>query len=427
MFQTRIHTWIPSAVCFVTGFFPVALAHAVTQGNAHPDGLSSLNQELTSVEFRRQLLADKPLTISERDWKAGWIALFDGDSLYGWRSEGDADFHVDEGRIIATTGSSPCLLRTTSQFGNYQLRIRFLADRDTNSGVFLHTAPRPKSPTVDCYELNIASADNPFPTGSLVGRARYASGDNRVEWETFDVFVLHDQVTVSLNGEEILEYRDAKPLLKGFIGLQFNSGAVAFDQVWLRPLSMQSLFDGKDLTAWRTFPEMDGEFAIDDQQTLHVTNGPGQLETKDRYRDFVLQLEARTNAPFLNSGVFFRCLPGERMNGYESQIHNGYEGGDRTIPKDFGTGGIFRRKPARRVNADDETWFAKTIIADGRHIATWVNGIQVCDWTDQRERDPNPRRGLRTEAGTIMIQAHDPTTDLNFRNIRIAETESRNR
>ena len=71
--------------------------------------------------------------------------------------------------------------------------------------------------------------------------------------------------------------------------------------------------------------------------------------------------------------------------------------------------------------ADDLEWFSKTIIADGPHMAVWVNGYQVSDWIDSRPPDPNPRRGLRLEPGTIMIQGHDPTTNLSFRNIRIAK------
>ena len=71
--------------------------------------------------------------------------------------------------------------------------------------------------------------------------------------------------------------------------------------------------------------------------------------------------------------------------------------------------------------ADDKTWFFKTIVADGPHFAVWVNGYQVSDWTDTRDPDPNPRNGLRSEPGTIQIQGHDPTTNLSFRNIAIAE------
>ena len=49
------------------------------------------------------------------------------------------------------------------------------------------------------------------------------------------------------------------------------------------------------------------------------------------------------------------------------------------------------------------------------------NGIQVVDWVDNRPMNANPRNGCRLEAGHISIQGHDPTTDLSFRNLRIAE------
>ena len=52
-------------------------------------------------------------------------------------------------------------------------------------------------------------------------------------------------------------------------------------------------------------------------------------------------------------------------------------------------------------------------------MSAWVNGIQVSDWTDTREVNENPRRGLRLEAGTIMIQGHDPKTNALFKQFNI--------
>jgi hypothetical protein len=77
------------------------------------------------------------------------------------------------------------------------------------------------------------------------------------------------------------------------------------------------------------------------------------------------------------------------------------------------------------VVSDDFQWFYKTIIAEGPHIAVWVNGQQVCDCTDKRQPHGNPRKGLRTQPGTIMIQGHDPTTNLSFRNFRVAQMRPR--
>ena len=156
-----------------------------------------------------------------------------------------------------------------------------------------------------------------------------------------------------------------------------------------------------------------------------MKNGRGLLETAGTYDNFALQFECFSNGKALNSGVFFRCIPGEFNNGYECQIQNGYKDGDRTKPQDCGTGGFYRRQDARRVVADDFQWFPMTLVASGPHMAAWVNGIQVSDWTDERKPDPNPRKGLRLEAGTLQLQGHDPTTDLSFRNLRIAPTAKR--
>ena len=60
-------------------------------------------------------------------------------------------------------------------------------------------------------------------------------------------------------------------------------------------------------------------------------------------------------------------------------------------------------------------------MAHGPHIAVWVNGIQVSDFTDTRPPNDNARNGYRSKPGVISIQGHDPTTDLSFRSLRIAE------
>jgi hypothetical protein len=61
-----------------------------------------------------------------------------------------------------------------------------------------------------------------------------------------------------------------------------------------------------------------------------------------------------------------------------------------------------------------------TVIAHGPHIATWVNGFQLTDWTDDRPKHDNPRQGLRIDPGTIQLQDHDSGTDVEFRNIQAA-------
>lgn len=370
-------------------------------------------------------VADSSVILTDAQLADGWISLFDGKTLYGWKAASNANFRVEDGAIVADEGDAG-LLRTTSQFSDFELHVEFAATATTNSGVFVRSPPTPKDVAKDCYEINIAPDDNPFPTAGIVKRIKAQpkglGGGNK--WQKFDIKAEGDKITVQRNGQVVTEYTDPSPLGRGYIGLQFREGRIAFRNVRLRPLRMKSLFNGSDLTNWKEYPDMDSRFSVKEEDggpVLHVANGRGQLETSKSFGDFVLQLECKTHAPSLNSGIFFRCIPGDTMMGYESQIQNGFKDGDRSKPEDCGTGGIFRRQDARRVVADDQKWFHKTLIVEGPHVAAWVNGYQVSDWSDTRKPHENPRKGLRLEAGTLMIQGHDPTTDISFRNLNAGE------
>jgi hypothetical protein len=314
---------------------------------------------------------------------------------------------------------------TTTEWAEYVLHVEFKSAERTNSGVFLLTPLGPTDPARDCYELNIAPVDNPFPTGSFVGRQRVKRKPKWQpvpdEWHSFDVAVLGDEFAVRLDGTSPLQYTEAKPLRIGHIGLQSREGPVAFRNLRLKPMGLQPLFNGRDLNSWNKERADKCQFQVTDKGELHLTNGPGQIETVRDYKNFVLQLECKVNGSGLNSGVFFRTLRKPRWVGYESQIQNSFKEKDRTKPKDFGTGAIYRRQPARRVVADDMKWFTKTIVADGPHMAVWVNGYQVSDWTDKRPEKESGREGLRLGGGAIALQGHDATTDFLFRKIGAVE------
>ncbi len=368
--------------------------------------------------------------LSETEIQQGWLSLFDGESLFGWHKMSEANWAVVDGAIQVTRGEQG-LLRTSAQFDDFELRLEFKATPETNSGIFLRTSPSPEDPAVDCFELNIADRSaNPFPTGSLVGRTVTELDFDVTDWNQVRVIAEGDRMQVWINDQLTCDYRDPKPggpLGRGYIGLQHNSGPVAFRKLLIRPLNVPVLSFDDLANNWKSDEARNSTFHPAPDGALRMLNGPGQLETRESFGNFVFSMQCKTNAPGLNSGVFFRCIPGEFMNGYESQIQNQFHENDRTRPVDCGTGGIFRRAHARQVVADDEKWFAKTIIACGANISVWVNGVQVTDWTDQRPLDPNPRKGRRLEAGTMILQGHDPTTDILFKDIRVRELSSRGR
>jgi hypothetical protein len=390
----------------------------------------------------------------------GWISLFDGETLFGWHPTSDANWKVQDGAITVSQGEQGFLM-TGVDFADYELHVEFKAPATTNSGVFLRTPLAPADPAKDCYEINLAPQDNPFPTGSVVGRKRFPEdGAPGAKWQSYqdedpatpvinpwdgnwhaiDVTAKGGMLTISLLDLIWHNYADQNPLTRGRIGLQFREGEVAFRNIRLKPLGLQPMLNGKDLAGWNTDNAEVAKFDLvlssdprpsagrageggeaGTRSELHVTNGRGILETDASYGDFVMQLDAFVDGDRLNSGVFFRSIPRQYADGYESQIHNGFKDGDPTKPTDFGTGAIYRRVAARRIVAKDHEWFTKTVVATGPHIAVWVNGYQVTDWTDERAPDDNPRSGRRLAPGTISLQAHDPTTNIRFRNLRVAE------
>jgi hypothetical protein len=180
-----------------------------------------------------------PVLLPQELRDAGWVQLFDGRTLAGWQPTGEASWEVVDG-TIRTAGEKPGFLMTTAEFADFELHVEFRVPAATNSGVFFRSALQPTDPTRDCYELNIAPAGNPFPTGSLVARkqAALAAEDSPLpdQWHTFDVTADGGKITVLLDGHLILAYDDPSPVRRGHVGLQSNLGEVAFRNIRVRKL-----------------------------------------------------------------------------------------------------------------------------------------------------------------------------------------------
>jgi hypothetical protein len=328
----------------------------------------------------------------------GWVSLFDGETTFGWKIDGPAE--VKDGVLVLGTGKKATAYPTTD-FGDsfeYSLEVRGAGRIDGPRGFSqFDTGPRAGWGRV-VYSQSPGSVSGSALTQ---GASSTETGDASKRPELASAPLL-----IETDGKTPLEVRAVK----------------------LRPVGAKPIFNGKDLTGWKLFEgdakRAKSKVAVTPAGEIGLKDGPGDLQTTTTHADFVLQLECKTNGKGLNSGVFFRCLPNEYQNGYEMQIQNLYVG-DRTKPADFGTGAIYRRVPARKVVADDGEWFGMTLVARGNHISTWVNGYQTVDWTDDRPADPNPRKGSKGGAGHLSLQGHDPTTDLLFRNLRLADLPAR--
>ena len=231
----------------------------------------------------------------------------------------------------------------------------------------------------------------------------------------------------------------------GFIILK--GSLVDVEDVRVLPITNVKLIGGGDLSGWKIYPGKSSKFSVTPEKWIHVEDGPGDLQSEFQAADFVARITLRTNGKHLNSGLFFRAIPGEFTQAYEAQIRNQFTPGEsrnykidkfdpathvpagtdivRSEAFDYGTGAIYRRMPARSQAATDGAWFTMTVAAYGRHMATWVNGVPQVNWTDNRPNNVNPRQGFRGLRGAFSLQGHDPTTNIDFRALDIQELDAR--
>jgi hypothetical protein len=352
----------------------------------------------------------EPNTLSPKEAADGWLLLFDGQTDYGWTLSGGSP--ALQGGVFQLGPGTRA--RPNTRFGNFELTFEFQGQGQPLLRINDATAP-------------LASADPKKEWQPSRHEVRWDAGKQTWTWRSEGGSV---EMTRQGNQNRLAFEAPAGSTLK-------------LRNVRLRPLALDPIFNGKDLAGWKEHPGKKSRFTVTREGWLNIQDGPGDLQTEGQWADFILQLECISNGKHLNSGVFFRCIPGLYQQGYEAQVRNQFtpeptqeytletydpESGKlirsekiRSPAVDYGTGAIYRRLPARRQVARDGEWFTLTVVAHGRHIATWVNGIQVADWTDTRPIHENPRNGCHLQKGALSLQGHDPTTNLSFRNLRIAE------
>lgn len=150
----------------------------------------------------------------------GWTALFDGTSLDHFNQVGDANWKLADGIVSADLGTG--FLVTKESYGDFEIRVEFYAEPDTNSGVFLRCGDAVKLDSNVCYEVNIWDMRpvQKYGTGAIVDTAAVdpmpkAGG----HWNTYDITARGDHLVVVLNGTKTADVHNAKHA-RGPIGLQ---------------------------------------------------------------------------------------------------------------------------------------------------------------------------------------------------------------
>jgi hypothetical protein len=144
----------------------------------------------------------------------GWVPLFDGKSLDGWKaSENQGTFTVANGELIAH-GKRSHLFYTgpvaNHDFTNFELKLEVMAKHGANSGVYFHTEYQQDGWPDKGYEVQVNNTQSDVrKTASL-----YAIQDNLAapakddEWFTMTIRVEGKHVVTKVNDRVIIDYTE---------------------------------------------------------------------------------------------------------------------------------------------------------------------------------------------------------------------------
>jgi hypothetical protein len=147
-------------------------------------------------------------------FKKGWVSLFDGKSLKGWRvGENAATFSVDSGMIIVHGKTAHLFYDGEIQehsFKNFEFKAEVKTMPGANSGIYFHTQFQQGSWPEKGYEVQVNNSHTDWRrTGSLYGimdvKEQFIK-DN--EWFTEYIKVEGKRVIIKLNERIVVDYTE---------------------------------------------------------------------------------------------------------------------------------------------------------------------------------------------------------------------------
>jgi hypothetical protein len=190
------------------------------------------------------------------------------------------------------------------------------------------------------------------------------------------------------------------------------------------PEGFTSLFNGKDLTGWKSTGKME-VWGVDNGLLYVKGGGGGWLLSDQEYGDYELRLEFKLPKAG-NSGVATRApFKGDpAYSGIEIQLlddawykdKNNYKAGIKDVQL---TGAIYGVvPPSKDATKPAGEWNTMRIVAKGRHLTIELNGVKTIDADlDKYKEHEKAHPGLLREKGHVGFQSHDGRVE--FRHIYI--------
>ena len=428
-------------------------------------------------------LSSQLLFAEQNDPPEGFVALFNGKDLSGWRGQPhfdpaqlakmpadqrtkwqvqqDADlakhWRVENGELVNDGHGVFCT--TAKDYGDFELRLDYKTVAKADSGIYLRGTPQ-----VQIWDTTKAGGKwnrgANFGSGGLWNNEKYerfplVHADKPFgEWNSMRITMIGEKVTVYLNDRLVVDqvplenfWDRSKPVYEtGPIQLQTHGGEIRFRNVFLREITdpekeQAALETNKKAAAADTAP-----LSADEEGFVPLFTGkdtPGWTRgvhfndetfggrgwyTARKFGDFVLRFEFKLVAN-ANSGIGIRSEVNTdaAYHGMEIQVLDDSGSNFRSIKPWQHHGsiyGICAAEPGHLKPLGE--WNSQEIYAQGNRIRATLNDKVIVD-CDIKEATQGGKRtlsgkrhpGLFNADGYLAILGHGGRVE--FRNMRIKE------
>jgi hypothetical protein len=371
---------------------------------------------------------------------AGFIALFNGRDLTGWRGgdtfdhrkllamtptersahiakwnlsmtevnpkTGKPHWHIENGELV--NDGFGAYATTEKDYGDFELILEYKTVPRADSGIYLRGVPQVQIWDYTEKEKFNIGADK--GSGGLWNNSPGAPGKDPLvladnpfgQWNSFRIVMVGARVSVWLNGKLVVDhallenYYDRKVPVppKGPIQLQTHGGEIRWRNIFLREIGpteaneilashsqdgFRSIFNGRDFDGWAGAV---GEYEIKDGAICCQPGKGGTIHTKEEYADFIARLEIKL-PPGGNNGLAIR-YPGQGDAAYagmcELQVLDNEDPQYKDLDPRQYHGSVYGMVAAHRsyLRKPGE-WNFQEVTVQGSKIKVELNGTVILD------------------------------------------------
>ncbi len=141
----------------------------------------------------------------------GFVSLFDGKSLDGWKiNEAPEAFSIEDGAIKANGNRCHLFYEgkvNDAKFKDFELRLDVMTRPNSNGGLFIHTEFQ-KDGWPGGYEIQVNNTQkDPQKSGTLYNTVKNLEPFADNTWMKYVIKVKDGRVTVKVNDKELVDYK----------------------------------------------------------------------------------------------------------------------------------------------------------------------------------------------------------------------------